>query len=102
MSPADAANLAAQWAERRTVPGGATFANLSALVELLRLSRSAELSPVTARPVASELARSTLNDPGNLQVLHNLSVLFAYIGEDERSTLAGRLYQEQLLRVRMD
>ena len=97
---AEAAETAASWTEDRAPPGGATFTNPSALVHLLRLSRAEELTPQTALPVAGTLARATLNDPGNLHVLHNLWVLFAYIGDDERSTLAHRLYREQLVRAR--
>lgn len=87
-----------EWIARTDVPGKATFANLRAVARLRSLEQAGNLSPQTAQPVTDELARVSLDDPGNADLLHNLAVLFRFLGDDEKSRLAGRLYEEQIAR----
>lgn len=43
------------------------------------------------RQIAFDLADASLSDPDNADVLHNLSILFAYAGEQKRAELAKSL-----------
>jgi hypothetical protein len=95
---AEAIEIASRWTEGKSAPGGATFANLSALARLRQLELEGALGPESVRPVAKRLARASLDDPGNLDLLHNLSVLFGFLGDSERSQLAHTLYQKQSAR----
>ena len=87
-------------------PGGAAFANIRALAEvatslqasmrrsdepLERRFNDVKLDPSRVRKIAFELAKSSLTDPRNTDVLNNLAVLFRYAGEDQRADLAARL-----------
>lgn len=98
--------LGAARAERRVPPGGAAFANLHALAEIviaLKLSArevgdNARLPTGTARDVAYRLADASLNDPANAEVLHNLALLFEYAGDRPRAELARKLAAQSTVR----
>jgi hypothetical protein len=47
------------------------------------------------RRMAFDLAEVSLSDPNNVDVLHNLSILFAYAGEQKRADLAKSLAAER-------
>lgn len=47
-----------------------------------------KLDPGYVRDIATQLAQSSLEDPGNVDVLNNLAVLFDYLGDVERKNLA--------------
>lgn len=87
------------WAARKDMPGTAAFANLHALARLYLLQQTRELNQSSVREVANKLAQSSLEDPGNLDVLHNLTVLFQFLGDENKTQLAHRLYNEQLART---
>jgi hypothetical protein len=81
-------------------PGGAAFANIQALANVKSALKSAggetgksELSTERARTIAFELAQASQYDPRNQDVLHNLSVLFAYAGDQGRARLAKSLIE---------
>ena len=95
---AEAIRTASEWTQGKRAPGGATFANLQALARLRQLERDGALRPENVQSVASRLARASLDDPGNLDLLHNLSVLFGFLGDSDRSQLAHTLYQRQSVR----
>ena len=44
--------------------------------------------------------RATLSDPGNLDALHNLSVLFRFVQDEKRADLATELFNDRLERMR--
>jgi hypothetical protein len=94
----EAIRTASEWTQEKSAPGGATFANLQSLARLRQLERDGALDPEKVRPVANRLARASLDDPGNLDLLHNLSVLFGFLGDSDRSQLAQTLYQRQSAR----
>ena len=50
-----------------------------------------QLSKRGARDQAYALAKISLSDPRNPDLLHNLAVLFAYAGDGERADLARQL-----------
>jgi hypothetical protein len=94
-------------------PGGAAFANLSALAQMAfwlqekfqhqwqidpsrtrRLTyENLKISKVAVESLAFNLAESSLLDPKNIDILHNLAVLFEYAGQTEKSILARSLAQ---------
>lgn len=96
------------WLGDEAQPGGAAFANIRAILktaEILAYRASSEehgdrpfddlaLSPEEARAIAFELARASLDDPRNADVLHNLATLFAYAKDVERAGLARKLEAE--------
>jgi hypothetical protein len=43
------------------------------------------------RTIANQLAQASLNDPSNVDVLQNLALLFNYLGDTDRKTLAESL-----------
>jgi len=43
------------------------------------------------RALAFDLADASLADPGNVDVLRNLAILFAYVGDEQRAKLARSL-----------
>jgi hypothetical protein len=47
------------------------------------------------RQLAFDLAEASLSDPNNVDVLRNLSILFAYAGEQKRANLARSLAAER-------
>jgi hypothetical protein len=86
-------------------PGGAAFANLraiatigSALAEERRRTGAAyddlELPRASLLDLADELANAALDDPGNLDVLENLAVLFDAVGDAQRGDLARGIAQK--------
>jgi hypothetical protein len=89
---------ASRWTQEKSAPGGATFVNLQSLAQLRQLEREGGLDPEKVRALANRLARASLDDPGNLDLLHNLSVLFGFLGDLDRSLLAQTLYQTQSAR----
>ena len=94
-----AEELMSDWIMGDNNAGDVTFANLWTLASLYRLQRTDDLNPESIRSVANQLARAVLNDPGNLDMLHNLAVLFRFLGDEDKSRLAERLYEEQLARI---
>ncbi len=94
-------------------PGGAAFANLSTLALMaLRLQEEYErqiendpsrarrpiyenlkISKLAVESMAYKLAKASLLDPKNIDILHNLAVLFQYAGQTEKSILARSLAQ---------
>jgi hypothetical protein len=97
-------------------PGGGAFANIDALSEL-SIALKQELVPRIAdddisaaelawtydqialdkegaRREAFDLAKASVFDPRNPELLHNLGVLFRYAGDAERAALAQRLASE--------
>lgn len=88
-------------------PGGAAFANILAIsrvaVALKLALRGQESGDVQSefqgltidrdlvRSVAFDLAKASMDDPRNEDVLHNLAVLFEYVGEAGRAQLARSL-----------
>lgn len=113
-------DLATRWvkpeaADRGLVPpGGAAFANVQALAKIAiglklaarkrrqegentrssRLYEGLVLDRGKVRAIAFDLAQHSLVDPGNIDVLHNLAVLFSYSGDQERARLAQTLEME--------
>jgi hypothetical protein len=80
-------------------PGGAAFANLrviamfgAALAQAgssgTTLFDDIQVPGGTVRGLADELARASLDDPRNIEVLENLAVLFAAAGDGRRASLA--------------
>ena len=57
------------------------------IYENLRISKSA------VEAMASDLAKASLLDPKNIDILRNLAVLFEYTGQTEKSMLARSLVQ---------
>jgi hypothetical protein len=53
-----------------------------------------ELDPAWVRDTAFTLARASLDDPRNADVLNNVAVLFDYAGESERAALARRIARD--------
>jgi hypothetical protein len=101
--PRQAVDVASRWAERSPTEGGALvggtgFANLLAAARVsaaldaaggdgtnfdsIRLDRS------FIATVANDLAVASVHDPGDIDVVENLAVLFAYLGDDRRRELA--------------
>ena len=85
-------------------PGGAAFANLRAIAAIgaaLAETRGAtaaayddlELPKAPIRRLADELARASLDDPRNSDVLENLAVLFDAAGDGRRAGLARDIAQ---------
>jgi len=85
-------------------PGGAAFANLRAIAAIgaaLAETRGAtaaayddlELPKAPIRGLADELARASLDDPRNSDVLENLAVLFDAAGDGRRAGLARDIAQ---------
>lgn len=94
-----AVDRAKQWTASGARPGGAAIANLTALGEVRLLSAAGQLSRDDAARVANDLAKAVLTDPGNLDALFNLRVLFEYVGDEKRATLARDLYVERAARA---
>lgn len=94
-------------------PGGAAFANLRALGHIaLALQEdfrrlgdvpeeetkaafdSVEVDIDVVSDIAFDLAEASLDDPRNTDVLHNLAVLFDYVGDSGRAGLARSLEEK--------
>ncbi len=78
------------------LPGGAALANLRAIVAAKQLFDSHPNSPQeemqkALKPIVQNLAQASQYDPHNFYVLHNLSILFDYLGDTSRATLAKNL-----------
>ena len=52
------------------------------------------------REVANDMARFSLEDLGKLHVLHNLTVLFKYLNDEDRTQPAQQLYEEHVTPTR--
>jgi len=81
-------------------PGGGATCNLRALVQIVGPSKKAAalgdnrpLERERIGAIASQLARDSLADPRHLPTLSNLSVLFGWLGDSERASLASQLAQ---------
>jgi hypothetical protein len=94
-----AVDRARQWSAAGGRPGGAAIANLLALAQVRLMSAEAPLNRDAAAGVANDLAKAVLADPGNLDALHNLGVLFEYVGDQKRATLARNLHDERAART---
>ena len=103
-NPATVLQVVSGWLEgaqtdaTTVLPGGAAFANLRALAKVTDALQAAArepwrggIAPTQVRDIAFELAQATLIDPRNLDVLHNLALLFQYAGEASRARLAREL-----------
>jgi hypothetical protein len=49
------------------------------------------LQPELIKGIADELAKASVEDPGNLAILDNLAILFSYLGDNRRHDLATRI-----------
>lgn len=96
---ADLVRDAEGWIDRKATPGGATFGNIRAIARLQQLEATGTLERDAVRDITDELARAVLDDPGNLDALHNLAVLFEYVDDQGRARLARRLYSEAVVRA---
>jgi hypothetical protein len=94
-----AVSRAKEWSASGGRPGGAALANLTALGELQLLSTAGQLDRDAAGRVANHLAKAVLADPGNLDALFNLRVLFEYVGDEKRAGLARNLFDERAARA---
>lgn len=94
-----AIDRARRWSTSGARPGGAALANLLALGQVRLLSAEGPPSRDAVAAVANDLAKAVLADPGNLDALHNLRVLFEYIGDQNRASLARNLYDERAARA---
>lgn len=110
----NAASLANAWQQGdRIPPGGAVFANLEALAKIKsglkeklqqqlsdgsipsnRTFNEVRLEQAYVLEIIAGLAEASQYDPGNTDVLHNLEVLFNYVGDLERAALARSLIEE--------
>ena len=91
-------------------PGGAAFANILALARIAielqeayrrqsygvgdaadRIYEELQISQGKVESLAFDLAEASLIDPANLDVLHNLGILFDYAGQTQRAQLAKEL-----------
>lgn len=79
-------------------PGGAAICNLRAIIRVVAFSRKTasqfqEGLPTenVVRSVVDELATVSMSDPRHVPTLKNLATLFSFLGDTERSKLAGRL-----------
>jgi len=86
-------------------PGGAAFANLRAIAAIGAALAEArddtgaayddlELPNELIRGLADELAKASLDDPHNIDVLENLAVLFDAAGDGRRAGLARDITQK--------
>jgi len=81
-------------------PGGGATCNLRALIQIVgpgkkaaALGDSRALERERIGAIVSQLARDSLADPRHLPTLSNLSVLFGWLGDSERASLASQLAQ---------
>jgi hypothetical protein len=101
-------------AKRLVSPGGASLENLRAAVRITLRLYQERVKPGTARSedriripydfqkldpkfvhdVAFDLAEASQADPRNLDVLHNLEVLFTYAGDESRASAARSIAAE--------
>jgi hypothetical protein len=98
--PSIAIEVAERWVTGRSggpAPGGAAFANLLAVArvksELDRAGRATSFDGIrlnreSIERVAQQLAEASLADPNDLDVIENLALLFAYLGDERRRNLA--------------
>jgi hypothetical protein len=103
----------ARWRKRdggfsSTSPSGAAFANAYTLAKISEALKSAasrlqqqrtsfeeiRLSTSSVEELAFDLAKASVDDPHNKDVLTNLSILFEYANDGERAALAARLAAE--------
>lgn len=113
---AKAADILARWSPNRgniaasPPPGGASAANLRLLARVhgqlvhqvakLGTAMRAQaydglrLDPGSVRPAVAEAAEALQADPRNTELLHNLAILFDYLKEPEKATLARELLGE--------
>ncbi len=86
-------------------PGGAAFANLQAIAAIgaaldqtRRRTGAAfnelDLPQEAIRRLADDLAKASLDDPRNVDVLENLAVLFDAVGDQRRAGLAREIAQK--------
>jgi len=94
-----AVSRAKEWTASGGRAGGAAIANLTALGEVQLLSTDGKLNRDDVARVANDLAKAVLTDPGNLNALFNLRVLFEYVGDEKRAGLARNLFDERAARA---
>jgi hypothetical protein len=75
-------------------PGNAAFANVRALGKVAGASEKL-LNREQITEIAFELAEAAHNDPGNLDVLRNLDVLFRCTGDNRRADVAKELLEKR-------
>jgi hypothetical protein len=99
--PLAAVEIATRWTSGRPggpPPGGAGFANLLAVARIKgELERAKAASPsfesirvdrAAVNTIAQQLAEASVSDPSDVEVVENLAVLFAYLGDERRRRLA--------------
>jgi hypothetical protein len=99
--PRHAVEIAEAWAGGLAggpPPGGAGFANLLAVARVAKELEAAmaagagfdriQLDHGTITGFARDLAEASVADPGDLDVVENLAVLFGYLGDEKRRALA--------------
>lgn len=72
---------------RRSIDSSELFHNI-------RLSRG------YVRTITDELAKASLEDPNNVDVLQNLGILFDFLGDSQRKKIADSLAKEILSKHR--
>ena len=86
-------------------PGGAAFSNISSIAKIAKeLHKTYKKVPKNfndirpereeIREIVNELARASLDDPNNLDVLKNLVMLFNFLDDSKRSKIAESLVME--------
>ncbi len=102
-----------QWTELAqgspSLPAGAAFTNIRSIAQVATSLHAAtppgsdsfesrfnsvEISKGRVHDLAYELAEASIEDPLNVDILHNLAVLFRYVGDSKRSALAEQLAQK--------
>jgi hypothetical protein len=88
-----------------TPPGGAAFANIIAMAEIrMDLLKKSKASPKKlfddiildrgrVGEIATKLAKASLYDPDNADILKNLAVLFEFTNDTRRAQLAQKLVE---------
>jgi hypothetical protein len=110
-NPVRAVDTAERWTRGdggRTAPGGAGFANLLAVArvraELARTNtrdfNRIRLPRQTIERIVQPLVEASIADPGDIDVVENLAVLFAYLGDNERKNLAQNIAESLKSRAR--
>ena len=100
-SPPRALDIFQSWAPSVSVgpaPGDTGFANLWAVASIAaeldldqRDFEEIALDRDMIAQIADELAIASVADPADLDLLDNLSVLFGYLGDERRRSLAGEI-----------
>jgi len=97
-NPNRAIEIAERWARagssRGALPSSPGFANLLAVARVnAELSKQRNFDQIRLRrqavdQIANQLAEASIADPRDTDIVENLAVLFAYLGDDKRRDLA--------------